>query len=116
MRVPRTILIGLSPLLSLWALGAQLASEPAGRVRVQATEQLLAADSLQRFIEPMVSFLLLAAGQASATAPAVHHPPQAVLALDALRSTLFRHAIWLVRAEPAADLHSRRNRTTPLRC
>jgi hypothetical protein len=117
MRIPRTILLGLSPLLSLWALGAQLGTElPGIRYRAQTTEQQVTTDTLHRFIEPMVSFLLLAAEQDQSFASTRPHVPQNVLALDALQFTSFRHSVWLVRKEPAADLHTRKNPFSLLRC
>jgi hypothetical protein len=117
MRIPRTILLGLSPLLSLWALGAQLGAElPGNRSRTQATEQQIATDTLQRFIEPMVSFLLLAAEHDGSIAVTRPHAAQNVLALEALQFTTLHRSVWLVRQEPAVDLHARKHQTTLLRC
>jgi len=75
MRIPRTILLGLSPLLSLWAMGAQLAGAPSP-LAAQSAEQHLTADALQQFIQPVVSFLLLAAEQASGQVTRGHRAPR----------------------------------------
>jgi hypothetical protein len=116
MRIPRTILLGLSPLLSLWAMGAQMVSAPPGSLQSCPAEQRLTSDALQSFIEPVVSFLLYAAENASVSSSSAQPSPQFVLSLDALQSTSLHGSIWLVREGPPADLHSRRHQRPSLRC
>jgi len=113
MHLPRTILLGLGPLLSLWAVGAQMASQPADRLRQHAAEQRLTADALQHFMQPMVSFLLLAAEQRP---PRAMHASHASFGFEALASTSFSSSVWLVRDEPALLFHARRHQSPRLRC
>lgn len=113
MHLPRTILLGLGPLLSLWALGAQIVSQPADRLGRHAAEQRLTADALQHFMQPMVSLLLLAAEQQP---PRPAGTPQASLGFEALAFTSLSASVWLVRDEPAILFHSRRHQSPRLRC
>jgi hypothetical protein len=113
MRFRRTVLLGLSPLLSLLALGAQVSAERNG----MAPGHPVAAQAVHhRFLEPVVSFLILAAGQAHITAPETRPAPQLALGLDALRFTPLGRSLWLLqRQSPAASRISARG-PLPLRC
>ena len=114
MRLRRTILLGLGPLLSLWAMTAHAASDTASRLLMGTPEQQLAAEPFERLLHPVVSFLILASGQDT---PTVRVAPSAdTLSLDALQLTPLRHSLWLVRAHEAIDLHSRRNQLLIQRC
>jgi hypothetical protein len=115
MRLRRTILLGLGPLLSLWAMTAHAASDTAARLMTGTPEQRLAAEPFDRLLHPVVSFLILASSQG----PAAGHriaPSRETLSLDALQSTPFGHSLWLVRGIDASDLHARRNRRPIQRC
>jgi hypothetical protein len=115
MRFRRTILLGLGPLLSLWAMTAHAASDTAGRLVSDAPEKQLAAEPFERLLSPVVSLFILASGQ-DAVSP--HHvaPSAGTLSLDALYFTPFRSSLYLVRGPVAVDLHSRRNRRQIRRC
>lgn len=115
MRFRRTILLGLGPLLSLWAMTAHAASDTAARLMTDAPGQQFAAEPFERLLHPVVSLFILASGQEAATA---HHvtPTPATLSLDALQFTAFRSSIYLVRGPIAIDLHARRNQLQIQRC
>ena len=113
MHLPRTILLGLGPLLSLWASGAQLAPEPADRARQPAAEQRPTAETLQPFLQPVTSLLLptveLHRGRGN-------HSAQATLGLEALAYTSLRASVWMVREQPAIERHARLHQRPRLRC
>jgi len=115
MRLRRTILLGLGPLLSLWAMTAHAASDTAARLMSGTPEQRLAAEPFDRLLHPVVSFLILASGQDASAAHRVA-PSSGTLSLDALQYTPFRHSLWLVRGPVAVHLHTRRNHRLIQRC
>ena len=113
MHLPRTILLGLGPLLSLWASGAQLAPDLADRARQLAAEQRPTADALQPFLQPLTSLLLPAV---EPHADGGNHSAQATLGLEALASTSLRASVWMVREQPAIELHARLHQRPRFRC
>ena len=115
MRLRRTILLGLGPLLSLWAMTAHAASDTAARLLMGSPEQKLAAEPFDRLLHPVVSFLILASGQELSASHRVA-PSPGTLSLDALRYTPFRHSLWLVRGLDTVDRHARHNRRLIQRC
>jgi hypothetical protein len=94
---------------------AHAASDTAARLMSGAPEQQLAAEPFDRLLHPVVSFLILVSGQEASAAHRVA-PSATTLSLDSLRSTPFRHSLWLVRGVNAADLHARHNRRLIQRC
>ncbi|MEQ1947898.1 MAG: hypothetical protein ABL995_11955 [Bryobacteraceae bacterium] len=115
MRFRRTILLGLGPLLSLWAMTAHAACDTAARLMAESPGQQLTVEPLERLLHPVVSLFILASGQDVSDA---HHtaPSPAILSLDALHSTAFRSSLYLVRGPIAVDLHARRNLHQIQRC
>jgi hypothetical protein len=94
---------------------AHAASDTAVRLMAGTPERQLAAEPFDRLLHPVVSFLILASGHEASGAVRVT-PSAGTLSLDALRSTAFRHSLWLVRGPLALELHTRRNHHFIQRC
>lgn len=115
MGLRKTILLGLGPLLSLWAMTAHAATDTAARLGAGAPAPQLAVEPFDRLLHPVVSFLMLAAGHEASRTVRVS-PSSLTLSLDALQSSAYRSSLWLVRGPLAIDLHSRRNHRSVQRC
>jgi hypothetical protein len=89
---------------------------PSVLVPAQISQQRVVAKSFDRLLQPVVSFLMLAAEQASAVRPDGKWTPRDTLALEALHSTPLGSSIWLVRNHIATDLLVRRHQHSTLRC
>jgi hypothetical protein len=111
MRLRRTILLGLGPLLGLWTMNAAFAASPIAQGR---SEQAAAA-SLHTLFAPVVSLLMLAAETPNKAVRATTSL-QAVLGFDALHETPLRGSIHLVRSRAVFDPASRADRHAQLRC
>jgi hypothetical protein len=101
MRLGRFLLASLTALAAFSY--AQTAPKPSG-----------AHESL-RVLQAVVP-LLAHAADAVATAPAIHAPVYAVLALDALKATPLAGALFLLASLIAVDLGRRRHQRSLLRC
>jgi hypothetical protein len=134
MRIRRKVLLGLAPLMSLWALGAQLSAQPAerewtleaspftvgqgfGKLRTPGTKPGLQEDAhYAPAMTAFLSLLMLAAEQAAN--PTVHANPSraTVLAFSALAGTSLHGSIWLVTQRPSSPKASSLQQSTLLRC